>query len=296
MLRVFLTLFFVVALSFAQLRVVATYPWMGELVKEIGKDRVSVYVIAKGTEDPHFVVPKPSHIAKLRDADLLIMQGASLEVGFLPPLLQQSNNPKVQPGREGFLDLSEFVQIIEKPTSVSRAMGDVHPEGNPHYHLDPHNIPLLAKAIKEKLCQLDGKNCNHYEGNLKSFLSRWSESLRRWDGQFASLRGLKVVQYHKLYDYLLLRYGMERVASFEPLPGIPPTAKHTEEVIKAIQTAGGKVCILQDVYHERRTAQYVSSKTGAKVVLLPHEVGAVKEAKDLFSLFDEITRRLSECR
>lgn len=296
MLRMFFALLFAVAFSFAQLKVVATYPWMGELVKEVGKDKVSVYVIAKGSEDPHFVVPKPSHIAKLRDADLLIMQGASLEVGFLPPLLQQSNNPKIQPGREGFLDLSQFVQIIEKPVSVSRAMGDVHPEGNPHYQLDPHNIPILAKAIKGKLCKLDGKNCAYYEKNLKDFLARWEESLRRWDSQLASLKGIKVVQYHKLYDYLLRRYGMEPLATLEPLPGIPPTAKHTEEVIKAIQGASAKVCILQDVYHERRTAQYVSSKTGAKVVVLPHDVGAVKEAKDLYSLFDQIVWRLQECR
>jgi zinc/manganese transport system substrate-binding protein len=152
--------------------VVATYPWIGELVKEVGKDQVSFYVIAKGTEDPHFVVPKPSHIAKMRDADLLIVQGASLEVGFLPPLLQQSNNPKIQHGRQGYLDLSQFVELIEKPVNISRAMGDVHPEGNPHYQLDPHNIPPLARAIEERLCKLDSPNCAHYRGNLEDFLRR----------------------------------------------------------------------------------------------------------------------------
>jgi len=288
MLAVLLLLF---SISLAQLKVVATYPWIGELVKEVGKDRVSLYVIAKGTEDPHFVVPKPSHIAKMRDADLLIMQGASLEVGFLPPLLQQSNNPKIQPGRQGLLDLSEFVKIIEKPVSVSRAMGDVHPEGNPHYQLDPHNIPPLARAIAERLCQLDSPNCAYYRGNLEDFLRRWNARLTEWDEGFSKLRGVKVIEYHKNYDYLLQRYGMVLVGTLEPLPGIPPTAKHIESLISQAQ---GVKFILQDVYHEKRTAQFVAQRLNAKVVILPHDVGAVPEAKDLFSLFDEILRRLSQ--
>ena len=289
--RWFVFLLFLFSLSFAQLRVVATYPWIGELVKEIGKEKVSVYVIAKGTEDPHFVVPKPSHIAKLRDADLLIIQGASIEIGFLPPLLTQSNNPKVQPGREGFLDLSQFVELIEKPQSVSRAMGDVHPEGNPHYQLDPHNIPKLARAVKEKLCSMDKNNCPYYETNLKDFLRRWEERLKVWDKGFEKLRGTKVIQYHKLYDYLLRRYGIELVGTLEPLPGIPPTAKHIEELIRKSQ---GVKFVLQDVYHEKRTAQFVAQRIGAKVVILPHDVGAVPEAKDLFSLFEEILKRLTQ--
>jgi zinc/manganese transport system substrate-binding protein len=288
MLAVLLLLF---SISLAKLKVVATYPWIGELVKEVGRDRVSLYVIAKGTEDPHFVVPKPSHIAKMRDADLLIVQGASLEVGFLPPLLQQSNNPKIQPGRQGYLDLSQFVELIEKPVNISRAMGDVHPEGNPHYQLDPHNIPPLARAITERLCQLDSPNCAHYRGNLEDFLRRWNARLTEWDREFAKLKGIKVIQYHKLYDYLLQRYGIVLVGTLEPLPGIPPTGKHIEGLISQAQ---GVKFILQDVYHEKRTAQFVAQRLNAKVVILPHDVGAVPEAKDLFSLFDEILRRLNQ--
>jgi len=288
MLAILLLLF---SISFAQLKVVATYPWVGELVKEVGKDRVSLYVIARGTDDPHFVVPKPSHIAKMRDADLLIVQGASLEVGFLPPLLQQSNNPKIQPGRQGYLDLSEFVDLIEKPVNISRAMGDVHPEGNPHYQLDPHNIPPLARAIAERLCQLDSPNCAYYRGNLEDFLRRWNARLTEWDKEFAKLKGIKVIQYHKLYDYLLQKYGIVSVGTLEPLPGISPTGKHIEGLISQAQ---GVKFILQDVYHEKRTAQFVAQRLNAKVVILPHEVGAVPEAKDLFSLFDEILRRLSQ--
>jgi len=288
MLAVFLLLF---SISLAQLKVVATYPWIGELVKEVGKDRVSLYVIAKGTEDPHFVVPKPSHISKMRDADLLIVQGASLEVGFLPPLLQQSNNPKIQPGRQGYLELSQFVELIEKPVNISRAMGDVHPEGNPHYQLDPHNIPPLARAIAERLCQLDSPNCAYYRGNLEDFLRRWNARLTEWDEGFSKLRGVKVIEYHKNYDYLLQRYGMVLVGTLEPLPGIPPTGKHIEGLISQAQ---GVKFILQDVYHEKRTAQFVAQRLNAKMVILPHDVGAVPEAKDLFSLFDEILRRLSQ--
>jgi zinc/manganese transport system substrate-binding protein len=289
--RVLAVLLLLFSISLAKLKVVATYPWIGELVREVGKDRVSLYVIAKGTEDPHFVVPKPSHIAKMRDADLLIVQGASLEEGFLPPLLQQSNNPKIQPGRQGYLDLSQFVELIEKPVNISRAMGDVHPEGNPHYQLDPHNIPPLAKTIAERLCQLDSPNCAYYRGNLEDFLKRWNAKLTEWDREFAKLKGIKVIQYHKLYDYLLQRYGMVLVGTLEPLPGIPPTGKHIEGLISQAQ---GVKFILQDVYHEKRTAQFVAQRLNAKVVILPHEVGAVPEAKDLFSLFDEILRRLSQ--
>jgi zinc/manganese transport system substrate-binding protein len=289
--RMLAALLLLFSISLAKLRVVATYPWVGELVKEVGKDRVSLYVIAKGTDNPHFVVPKPSHIAKMRDADLLIVQGASLEEGFLPPLLQQSNNPKIQPGRQGYLDLSQFVELIEKPVNISRAMGDVHPEGNPHYQLDPHNIPPLAKAIAERLCQLDSPNCAHYRGNLEDFLRRWNAKLTEWDREFAKLKGIKVIQYHKLYDYLLKRYGIVSVGTLEPLPGIPPTGKHIEDLISQAQ---GIKFILQDVYHEKRTAQFVAQRLNAKVVILPHDVSAVPEAKDLFSLFDEILKRLSQ--
>ncbi len=277
--------------SFAQLKVVVTYPWIGELVKEIGKDKVNLHVIAKGTEDPHFVVPKPSHIAKMRNADLLIIQGASLEIGFLPPLLQQSNNPRIQPGRQGFLDLSQFVELIEKPQRVSREMGDVHPEGNPHYNLDPHNMPILARNVAERMCQLDGSNCSHYKANLEEFLKRWNAKLKEWDGEFSKLKGTKVISYHKLYDYILNRYGIVLVGSLEPLPGIPPTAKHIESLIAQAKEVK---FILQNVYYEKRTAEYVAKRLNAKVLILPHDIDAVPEAKDLFSLFDEILKRFNQ--
>jgi len=286
-----LFLFLNISFSFAELKVVATYPWIGELVKEIAKDKVKLYIIAKGTDDPHFVVPKPSHIAKLRDADLIVIQGAQLEIGFLPPLLQQSNNPKIQPGKDGFLELSQFINLIEKLEKVSRAMGDVHPEGNPHYHLDPYNIPVLAKVIKEKLCQLDGKNCEYYEKNLDEFLSKWNTKLREWDKGFERFKGMGVISYHKIYDYFIQRYGLSLIGTLEPLPGIPPTPKHIEKLLAGAQNVK---FILQDVYHEKKTAHYIAKKLNAKLLLLPHDVGSFPEIKDLFSLFDEILRRFNQ--
>ncbi len=275
--------------SFAKLNVVVSYPWIGHLVNIIGKERVNLTVLAKGNEDPHFIVPKPSYIASARRADLLIINGADLEIGFIPPILQQSNNPKIQPGREGFLDLSAYVQLIEKPERVSREMGDVHPEGNPHYHLDPHNIPLLARAIKDKLCELDKKECSYYEANFEGFLKEWNSKLKDWDRRMERAKGTKVVSYHKLHSYFLNRYSIRLVGTVEPLPGIPPNARHVESLINLIQREKVQL-ILQDVYHEKKTAQYTSSKTGARVVLAPHDVSALPEIKNLFDLFEYLVK------
>lgn len=282
------------SLALAQLKVVATYPWIGELAKEMGKDRVQVHVIARPDEDFHFVVPRPSHIAKLRDADLLVINGASLEIGFLPPLIQQSNNPRIQPGREGFLDLSQFVQIIEKPERVSREMGDVHPEGNPHYVFDPHNIPPLARAITERMCQLRASDCSFYRSNLEDFLRRWNAKLREWDEGFSRLRGLKVIQWHKTYNYLFKRYGIQTVGTMEPIPGIPPTARHISQLVESSKGQGVRYVILEGFRAgERRTAQRVAEPIGAKVVILPNDVGS-EGARSLFDLYEIILRRLSQ--
>ncbi len=276
----------------APLRVVVSYPWIRSLVEEIADDQVSLYTLAKGSEDPHFVVPKPSHIAKLRKADLLIIQGASLEIGFLPPLVRQANNPVIFPGNRGFLDLSTAVSLIEQPQAVSRAAGDVHPQGHPHYHLDPHNIPVLARTIETKLCDLDPDHCPLYRKRLEDFLRRWQAKLQQWDQQCASLKGAKVVTYHKLYDYFLRRYGMQLVGTLEPLPGISPSAKHLIQLIQQMRAAKVR-WILQDVYHEQKTARYVASKTQATVKVLPHDVGALPTIHSIFDLFDYIVKQLT---
>ena len=278
--------------SYGQIKVVVTYPYIGDLTQKIGGDKVEVFVLGKGTEDPHFIVPKPSFIAKLRGADLVIINGAGLEIGFMPILIQQANNPRIQTSK-GFLDLSQHVNLIEVPTNVSRSEGDIHPEGNPHFALDPHNIPILAKAVKEKLCDLDAKNRQEYEKRFAEFNRQWDGKMKEWDHKFSVVKGKKVIQYHQLFNYFLSTYHLSLVGTVEPKPGIPPTARHIEELIETAKAQ--KVdFVLQDAYHEKRSAQFLAEKTGAKYVLLPHDIGAVPEAKDLFSLFEEIVRRLTQ--
>ncbi|MCS7261920.1 MAG: zinc ABC transporter substrate-binding protein [Aquificaceae bacterium] len=294
MLRAFAILLLSLGFSLAQLKVVATYPWIGEMVREIGRDKVAVHVIAKPTEDFHFVVPRPTHVAKLRGADLLVINGASIEIGFLPPLIQQSNNPKIQPGKPGFLDLSQFVSIIEKPERVSREMGDVHPEGNPHFVYDPHNIPVLARALGDRMCQLRPSDCPFYRSNLEDFLKRWETKLKEWDEGFLRLKGLKVIQWHKTYNYLFLRYGVEVLGTLEPLPGIPPTARHLDTLVKEASGKGVRFVILESFRAgQTRPAQTVAERVGAKVVALPSDVGS-EGVKNLFELYDLMLKRLSQ--
>lgn len=277
----------------AELKVITTYPYIASITSEITGGRAKVEALADGSLDPHFIVPKPSLIVKLRDADLLIINGAGLEIGWLPPLITQANNPKVNPSSSGFLDLSQFVTLIEKPENVSRAAGDVHPEGNPHFHLDPYNIPILADVITEKLCRLDTKNCDSYKANNKTFKEKWQSKLKEWNAKLSTVKGKKVVQYHKLYDYFINRYQLRLIGNLEPLPGIPPNARHLDSLVEKAKTEGLDF-IMQDVYHPQKPARFLSEKTGAKVIVVPHDVGAASEAKDIFSLFDEIVRRVTQ--
>ncbi|MCP5046177.1 MAG: zinc ABC transporter solute-binding protein [bacterium] len=278
-------------LSFGKVRVVTSYRYIADIAQRIGGEEVSVNALAPGSHDPHFITPKPSFIAKLRKADLLIINGGQLEVGWLPPVIRQANNPKIAPGGQGFLMMMDQVEPIDVHTDVSRARGDVHPEGNPHIQLDPHNIPLFAKAITDKLCQLDSANCPVYTKNYDKFREKWSKKTAEWDEALVGLKGIKVVEYHKVYDYLFHRYHIHLAGTLEPLPGIPPTTRHIAGVIDMIKTQKVPL-ILQDVYHSSKTARFVSGKTGAKLAIIPHDVGAVKEATDIFSLFDELVRRL----
>lgn len=286
-------MFLLFTVAKGEIKVVTTYPYIASITKEIVKEKGKVESLAEGTFDPHFVVPKPSLTLKLRDADLLVINGAGLEVGWLPPLLNQVNNLKINPASVGFLDLSKFVNLIDKPEIISRASGDVHPEGNSHFYLDPNNIPALADAITQKLCRLDQQNCQYYKNNYISFKEKWDGKMKEWDVRMSPSKGKKVIQYHKLFDYFLLRYGLKSVGTLEPLPGIPPNAKHVEGLIDLVKNE--KVDrILQDVYHPQKPAKFISEKTGVGITVLPHDVGAVPEAKDIYSLFDEIVKRLTQ--
>jgi zinc/manganese transport system substrate-binding protein len=288
-----LAVLFVPAAAQARLKVVCTYPYIGDLARTIGGERVDVTVLAKGTDDPHFVVPKPSFLSKLRAADLLIVNGADLEVGFVPVLIRQSNNPKIQSPETGLLDLSRFVTLREVPAVLSRAEGDVHPQGNPHFHLDPHYVPLLARAVAERLSALDPSGGAIYQRLLAGFLNRWSEKQEEWDRRLAPLKGKRVIEYHKLFYYFFSRYGYNLVGSIEPKPGIPPSARHLEGLAETARLQGLDF-LIQDLYHEAKSARYLSEKTRVPVTTLPHDGGAVTEATDLVALFETIVKRLGK--
>lgn len=276
----------------ADVTVVTTYPWIADIVGSVGKDNAKVHSLAPGSWDPHFVVPKPSMIARVRKAQLLIMNGAELEIGWLPPLIRESGNAKVQPGSMGLLDLSLSVKLIEVPLSVSRAEGDVHPSGNPHFHLDPYNIPIAAKAVCQRLCLLDPANQEAYRKNLETFTGRWDVKIKAWDKSMAAKKGMKVVEYHKLFRYFMKRYGIIPVASLEPLSGIPPTSQHLKKVIDNMK-GSGVATVITDVYHPKSPASFVAEKTGARLLVIPHDIGSPSGPMDLEALFDDLVERFT---
>jgi len=289
-----IVLFFIfTTMLFASVKVATTYTTIAEVVKKIGGELVSVKVLGNPKYDPHFIVPKPSLVSKLRRVDLLVINGAGLEIGWLPPLIKSSHNQKIQPGSDGFLDISNFMNLMNKPQSVSRAFGDIHAQGNPHYTTDPHNIVIMAKVIAKKLSMIDSQNAKVYESNLENFLKYWDNYLSGYDLAMAKCTEKKIIQYHELYNYFLKRYGYVSYGNIEPLPGISPSSKHSMKLINIIKKEGIKK-ILQDVYHEKKTAKFIAGKTGADVEVIPHDVGAVDGSDTLESFYDTMAERI--CR
>jgi zinc/manganese transport system substrate-binding protein len=279
-------------LAFASMRVETTYSILGAITKKIGSDLVDVHVLASAKYDPHFIVPKPSLLAKLRRADLLIINGGGLEIGWLPPLIRGANNAKIQNGAKGFLDISHSIPMIDVPTSVSRGFGDVHAEGNPHYSTDPYMMPFIAKAIAAKLVEVDDKNADEYEKNLEVFLAEWKSYLERLDAKMNKCKDKKVVQYLELFNYFLKRYNYKSYGNIEPLPGIAPSSKHTIAILNTIKKNDIKL-IIQDVYHERKTAKFIAAKTDAEVVVVHHDIG-VGARETLEEFYNNIAKQL--CR
>jgi len=277
----------------ASVNIQTSYTTIAEIAKTIGGDKVEVNALANPHYDPHFIVPKPSLIAKLRRADLLIINGAGLEIGWMPSLLKSANNGKIRSGSSGFLDISHAVNLINQPTNVSRAFGDVHAQGNPHYILDPHLVVNIADAIAQRLSRIDPKNATTYTQNLEHFSKQWNVYLTHLDAKMAKCTDKKVIQYHQLFNYYLGAYGYDNYGTIEPLPGITPSSKHTIDLINTINTQKIKR-ILQDVYHEQKTAAFIAGKTEAKVIILPHDVGAVDEADTLENFYNVIAQRLCQ--
>jgi zinc/manganese transport system substrate-binding protein len=274
--------------AFAQgkLNVIATTEDLASIGREIGGDRISIESIARGYQDPHFVEAKPSFILKLQKADLLIVVGRELEIGWLPPLITQSRNSKVQPGADGYLDASLQVEILEVPTGqITRAMGDVHPLGNPHYWLDPENGKRIGKEIADKLSQLRPNDRAFFEQQLASFSSRIDEGEKRWLAMMAPYKGTKVVTYHRSFPNFAKRFGLDIIGYVEPRPGIPPTPQHTLDLINEMKRQNVKI-VMVEPYFDLKTPNAIGRDTGAEVLVMPPSVGGVKEVPDYFKLFD----------
>ena len=288
-------LLFLLSLSslFATLNVQTTYTTVAQIVKKIGGDNVHVHTLASAHYDPHFIVPKPSLISKLRRADMLIINGGGLELGWLPPLLKGAHNGKIRPGAKGFVDVSNAIKLIDKPVAVSRAFGDVHAQGNPHYMLDPYNVLPIAKFISDKLSIVDPANADDYAQNLVNFEKEWSKYLQTLDTKMSTCRDKNVVQYHELFNYFLKRYDFKSLGNIEPLPGISPSSKHTIELLKVIKNNNIKK-ILHDVYHSQKTGKFIASKTDAKLLILPHDVNSVNEADTLENFYNFIANQLCQ--
>ena len=270
----------------AALNVVCTTSDLASIVSEVGGDKVTVDSLARGYQDPHFVEAKPSFVLKLNKADLLVVVGRDLEIGWLPALINQARNAKIQPGADGYFDASLTAKILDLPTGqITRAMGDVHPLGNPHYWLDPENGRRIAKAVQAKLAQKDAANAAYYAQRAADFDRRLTEAQQRWTSMMAPYKGIKVVTYHRSWANFADAFGIDVIGYVEPKPGIPPTPQHTLDVIQAMRAQGIKLIIVEP-YFDSKTPNSIASQAGGKVLVLPPSVGGVPAASDYLKLFD----------
>ena len=281
----------VAAPAHAALRVFACEPEWGALAQELGGALVDVSVATTALQDPHQIQAKPSLIVRARNADLVVCTGAELEVGWLPLLLQQSGNAKVQPGQPGNFAAADVVRKLEVPAQLDRSQGDVHAAGNPHIQTDPRNIALVAAALGARLQQLDGANAAQYAKQHAEFAQKWQQATLRWSAQAASLRGVPVVSQHKAFAYLYDWLGLKEVAVLEPKPGVEPSVAHLQGVLATLKTAPPKM-VLSAVYQDPKPSEWLARNAGIAIVRLPFTVGGSEGAKDLFGLFDDTVARL----
>ena len=269
-----------------KLIVVTSTTDMAALAQEVGGDHINVESIAKGYQDPHFVEAKPSFLLKLRQADLLIVVGLQLEIGWLPPLITQSGNPRIQVGAAGYLDASQFAEILEIPTGVvTRAMGDVHPRGNPHYWLDPDNGRRVARGIAGKLAELDPADQAFFQQRFQDFDKRLTAAEQKWDAEMAPYHGRKVVTYHNSFTNFAKHFHLDVIGYVEPRPGIPPTPSHTIELIGLMKRENCKL-VLVEPYFDLKTPNSIGAATGGKVQVYLPSVGGEKQVTNYFELFD----------
>lgn len=271
--------------AFAEVRVVATLPWIGSIVKEIGKNHVSVTTLVKPTQDPHYLEARPGMVLAARRADMLIYNGLDLEIGYLPVVIESSKNPRIAPGKLGNFDCSRFVTPIERLDNVDRSMGDVHPGGNPHYHYSPSTVLRVAEGMMHGLSEIDPGNASAYRANFKSLSARFAAKQRTWRAVAAHLRGKSYIAYHKNFSYLAKEYGFKIIGYLEPKPGLPPTASHIQRLVGIMKSR--KVDgILTTVFYSKTGTNSLSAKTGAKVITMLPDVGAGRRGEDYFTFMD----------
>lgn len=272
-------------LAFGKLKVVTTTQDLASIASFIGGDKIELNFIVKGYQDPHFVDAKPSFLLKLKNADLLIAVGLELEIGWLPVLVKDSRNPKILAGK-GYLEASSNCEILEKPTGqLTRAGGDIHPFGNPHFWLDPNNGKIMAQNIAQRFSELDPANANFYQSSLDNFVKRLADKQKEWEGLIEPYRGTKIVTYHNSWPNFAKYFGLQVIGYVEPKPGIPPSPSHIFKLVNQMKEENCKI-ILMEPYFDIKTPQSIAQKAGAKVVVLPPSVGGVKEITDYFTLFD----------
>ena len=275
----------------ATVRILATTADWGALSKELGGDKVDVYTATNALQDVHRVDAKPSLVARARNAALVVANGAELEVGWLPVLLQESGNPKVQPGTPGYFEATAQLRLIEVPSAADRAMGDIHPQGNPHVQLDPRNVAIVAKALAARLAAIDPANAAYYEGRNSDFQTRWQAAIARWEAEAAPLKDVPVVVMHKDQSYLCRWLGLKQLAAIEPKPGVPPSAGYLAELVTTLSATPPKM-ILRNAYNDPKAANWLSERVHVPVVTLPFSVGGTPGASDLYGLFDDSIKQL----
>ena len=279
----------------AALEVFACEPEWAALAGELGGELVNAESATTAQQDPHYIQARPSLIARVRRANLVLCTGADLEVGWLPLLLRQAGNAAVQPGQPGYLTASDYVDMLDKPSSVDRSLGDVHPYGNPHVQTDPRNIGKVAAALAERLAMLDPPNAATYRSRYADFDTRWQAALARWTAAIEPLKGRQVVTHHKGWVYLENWIGLIEVGNLEPKPGLPASAAHLAELLEQIR--GQQVAvIIRSVYEDGKASEWLAGRTSIPYVVLPHTVGSVPGADDLFRLFDVLVKTLLEPR
>ncbi len=290
-LRILSGLLLLLPLSAGAVEIFACEPEWGSLAGELAGDHATITVATTAFQDPHRLEAKPSLIAAIRGADLLICTGADLEVGWLPLLLRRSGNAQVRPGQPGYFMAADFVRKLELPDRLDRAEGDIHPQGNPHVHLNPHNIERIAKALAERLAQIDPAQGAHYQSMQSDFLMRWQLATAAWESAAADLAGLRLVSHHRGFTYLADWLRLDIVGDIEPKPGIPPTAAHLAGLVEQL-ASNPPAAIIRTPYTDAKASVWLSDKLGAPALQLPYTVGGDDDADDLFGLFEETLKLL----